>query len=197
MALTEICMIRHGETDWNKEKRIQGKTDIPLNKTGESQAQVCCAAAKEFEPTVLITSPLARAKVTAEIINMDLELPLHEMPDFVERSYGDAEGMNIEDRNRYFPDREMIPNVETFEALKERGIRGLEAVREKYAGERILIVSHGALINALLSIISKGELGTGITFLQNTSITTFACEDNGDWRVVDYNNTNHLAAVNE
>ncbi|WP_080876374.1 histidine phosphatase family protein [Oceanobacillus timonensis] len=194
--MTEICMIRHGETDWNKEKRIQGKTDIPLNKTGESQAKVCCAAAEKFEPTVLITSPLARAKVTAEIINKDLGLPLHEMPDFVERSYGDAEGMDIADRNRYFPDREMIPNVETFEALKERAMKGLEEVCEKYPGERVLIVSHGALINALLSIISKEKLGTGITFLQNTSMTTFACE-HGEWRVVDYNNTNHLAAVNE
>ncbi|UUI03851.1 histidine phosphatase family protein [Oceanobacillus jeddahense] len=196
MALTEICMIRHGETNWNKEKRIQGNTDIPLNETGKSQAEVCCAAAKQFEPTVLITSPLARAKVTAEIINKDLRLPLHEMKAFVERSYGDAEGMTIEDRNRYFPDREDIPNVETFEDLKQRGLKGLEEVCERYPDERVLIVSHGALINSLLSVISKGELGTGITFLQNTSITKFAHE-NGEWRVIDYNNTDHLAAVNE
>ncbi|MFD1389008.1 histidine phosphatase family protein [Oceanobacillus oncorhynchi subsp. oncorhynchi] len=196
MTLTEICMIRHGETNWNKEKRIQGKTDIPLNETGKSQAGVCCAAAKQFEPTVLITSPLARAKVTAEIINQDLQLPLHEMRAFVERSYGDAEGMTIEDRNRYFPNREAIPNVETFEDLKQRGIKGLEEVCVRYPDERVLIVSHGALINSLLSVISKGELGTGITFLQNTSITKFTCEK-GEWRVVDYNNTDHLTPVNE
>ncbi|GGP12947.1 histidine phosphatase family protein [Oceanobacillus neutriphilus] len=196
MDLTEICMIRHGETNWNKEKRIQGKTDIPLNETGKLQAGVCCTAAKQFEPTVLITSPLARAKVTAEIINQDLQLPLHEMKAFVERTYGDAEGMTIEDRNRYFPDRDHIPNVESFDHLKARGMKGLEEVCENYPDERVLIVSHGALINSLLSVISKGELGTGITFLQNTSVTKFSCE-NGEWRVIDYNNTEHLATVNE
>ncbi|WP_212926354.1 histidine phosphatase family protein [Oceanobacillus sp. J11TS1] len=194
--MTEICMIRHGETNWNKEKRIQGKTDIPLNETGKSQARACCEAAKNFEPTVFITSPLARAKTTAEIINQHVGLPLHEMKLFVERSYGDAEGMTIEDRNRYFPDRDNIPNVETLDALKARGMKGLEEVCEKYPGERVLIVSHGALINALLSVISNGELGTGVTFLENTSITKFACE-NGEWRVIDYNNTDHLTMVNE
>lgn len=189
-------MIRHGETNWNKEKRIQGKTDIPLNETGKLQAGVCCAAAEQFEPTVLITSPLARARVTAEIINQDLQLPLYEMKAFVERAYGDAEGMTIKDRNRYFPNRDHIPNVESFEQLQERGMKGLEEVCESFPGERVLIVSHGALINSLLSVISKGKLGTGITFLQNTSVTKFSCE-NGEWRVVDYNNIDHLAKVNE
>ncbi len=189
-------MIRHGETNWNKEKRIQGKTDIPLNETGKSQAEICCAAAKQFKPTVLVTSPLARARVTAEIINQNLKLPLHKMSAFVERSYGDAEGMTIEERNHFFPDRDAIPNVEPFEELKRRGMKGLEEICKKYPDERVLIVSHGALINALLSVISKGELGTGVTFLENTSITKFAFE-NGEWRVVDYNNTAHLATVNE
>lgn len=189
-------MIRHGETNWNKEKRIQGKTDIPLNETGKSQAGVCWEAAKRFEPTVLITSPLVRAKVTAEIINQHIGLPLHEMRAFVERSYGDAEGMTIEDRNRYFPDRDHIPNVESFDELKARGMKGLKEVCENYPNERVLIVSHGALINALLSVISEGKLGTGITFLENTSITKFSCE-NDVWRVIDYNNTDHLTAINE
>lgn len=189
-------MIRHGETNWNKEKRIQGKTDIPLNETGKSQAATCCEAAKQFAPTILITSPLLRAKVTAEIINTCLELPIHEMTEFVERSYGDAEGMTIEDRNRYFPDRNHIPNVEPFDALQKRGMAGLEKVCEAYPDERILIVSHGALINSLLSVISKGELGTGITFLKNTSMTTFIYE-NGEWSVGTYNKVDHLATVKE
>src|SRR5699024_6004320 len=93
--MTTIRLIRHGETNWNKEGRIQGKTDIPLNETGRIQAEECAASLKHSEWDIIISSPLKRAKQTAEIINKNLHLPIMEMSAFAERNYGDAEGMHF------------------------------------------------------------------------------------------------------
>lgn len=98
MAISSICFIRHGQTDWNKQGRLQGKTDIPLNDTGRKQAEACGKFLNAADYDVLICSPLQRAKETAQIINLHLILPLIEMDDFKERSFGDAEGMTMEER---------------------------------------------------------------------------------------------------
>ena len=109
--MTAICLIRHGETDWNALGKLQGRTDIPLNETGKKQAKETGAFLKGSDWDVIITSPLRRAKETAEIINQYLGLEIIEMEDFIERNYGDAEGMPFEERMRLYPDKE-YPNQE-------------------------------------------------------------------------------------
>jgi len=193
--MTEIYLVRHGETNWNKEGRVQGKTDIPLNETGKMQAERCYDGVKDFQPTILIASPLKRAKVTAEIMNQNWNLPLIEMEEFIERSYGDAEGMSLEERERFFPERN-IPNMEKLEDLKNRGISGLLKVCERFPEERVVIVAHGALINAILSVVSNGEIGTGKTRLNNTCINKLSYV-NECWEIIEYNNTEHLVKVND
>src|SRR5690606_40156857 len=94
--ITTICLIRHGETDWNAQRRIQGRTDIPLNEKGIQQARECRDFLKNSEWDVIITSPLKRAKQTAEIINEALNIDLIEMDDFIEKSFGDVEGVTLQ-----------------------------------------------------------------------------------------------------
>src|SRR5690625_4440025 len=124
-TITTICLIRHGETDWNAQGRIQGRTDIPLNSLGIQQAKECRDFLIDSDWDVMITSPLQRAKQTAEIINEGLKLPLIEMKDFVERSFGDAEGMTLKEREEKFPNRN-YPNQEERSALNERVIAGID-----------------------------------------------------------------------
>ncbi|GLO64591.1 MULTISPECIES: histidine phosphatase family protein [Oceanobacillus] len=193
--MTEIYLVRHGETNWNKEGRVQGRTDIPLNETGRMQAKLCFNGVKEFEPSILIASPLQRAKVTAEILNEQWGLPIIEMEEFKERSYGDAEGMTLADRERFFPDKD-IPNMEKLEDVKQRGIKGIQEVCQRFPNKKIVIVAHGALINAILSVISKGEIGTGKTHLNNTCINKLTFVDKV-FVIKDYNNTDHLITVND
>lgn len=102
--MTAVCLVRHGETDWNLQQKCQGKTDIPLNTTGERQARETGEYVKDFSWDIIVTSPLKRAKRTAEIINEYLHLPIVEMDDFKERDYGDAEGMPLEERTKRYPD---------------------------------------------------------------------------------------------
>lgn len=96
--MTRICLVRHGETDWNALGKLQGRTDIELNTTGRLQAEDCGRFLAATTWNLIITSPLQRAKRTAEIIQTYIHVPLIEMIAFIERSYGDAEGMSPEER---------------------------------------------------------------------------------------------------
>lgn len=188
--MTTICLIRHGETDWNAIGKLQGRTNIPLNNKGIEQAEECGTFLIPSDYDVLIASPLKRAKHTAEIINTYLNLPLVEMKDFVERSFGDAEGMTVEERQALYPNRE-FPNKEDRQLFNNRVMTGIDKLAQTYSDQRILLVAHGAVINAILSTISKGELGSRKTTLKN------ACISNIDfykeqWNVKNYNKIDHL-----
>lgn len=96
--MTRICLVRHGETDWNALGMLQGKTDIPLNQKGINQAKECGEFLKSATWDVVVTSPLTRAKQTAEIVRRFIDKPLIELVEFIERDYGDAEGRTVEER---------------------------------------------------------------------------------------------------
>ncbi|MFC5465207.1 histidine phosphatase family protein [Lederbergia graminis] len=192
--MTTICLIRHGETDWNAEGRIQGRTDVPLNQNGLNQAKKCRDFLKNSEWDVIITSPLKRAQQTAEIINEALNLPIIIMDDFIERSYGDAEGMLLEVRRKFYPDGS-YPNQEERETLNNRVIAGVERIKQKYDGTKVIIVAHGAVINTLLATFSNGEIGSGKTRLGNACISHIHFQ-NGIWVIKDYNQINHLTKSN-
>jgi len=193
--MTSICLIRHGETDWNREGRIQGIADIPMNETGMAQAEKCAAFLAQSKWDVIISSPLARAKQTAAIINKKLQLPIIEMAAFKERDYGDAEGMTRAEREEAFPDRE-FPNQETRESLINRVMSGIQKLHETYPGRKVLLVAHGGVINAILAALSNGEIGSGKTRLNHGCISNIY-HHQGKWNIKDYNQIAHLSIDNE
>lgn len=190
--MTQVCLVRHGETDWNKQGKVQGRTDIPLNETGVGQAEQAANHLEKEKWDVLVSSPLKRAKRTAEIIAEAAGIDrIIEMDEFVERDNRETAGMRIADVQTMFPDRK-IPGRELDKALQERGLRGLQLLLQQYPGQRILVVAHGGIINAILSSLSNGEIGTGKTSLKNTSLTRLryaACE----WKIEAVNVVAHLA----
>ncbi len=190
-TMTSICLIRHGETDWNKEGRIQGKTDIPLNEVGRLQAEKSAVFLSQSSWDAIITSPLTRAKLTAEIINQTLSLPLIEMSEFRERDYGDVEGLTFTERNDKFTGRD-CPNQETRDSVMERVMDGMQTILDTYPDKKILLVAHGGVINLILSTLSNGEIGTGKTTLINACISNIYY-DQDTWRVKDYNQIAHLS----
>lgn len=188
-------MIRHGETDWNALGKLQGKTDIPLNSTGVRQAEECRDFLKNDQWDLIVTSPLQRAKRTAEIINEGLHIPLIEMEEFAERSFGDAEGMTREEIEAKYPNRD-IPNQEERSALNERVMAGIEKINLKYGNKKVLLVAHGGVINAILSILSDGEIGSGKTKLINACISNINFREE-KWMINDYNQVGHLSKYKE
>lgn len=189
-SLSFICLVRHGETDWNVVRKIQGRTDIPLNEKGIIQAQYCKKYLSKFQWDVIVSSPLQRARQTAEIINTELRLPFIVMDEFIERHYGDVEGLTIEERSSMFPDFQ-CPNQENFELVKNRVMEGINKLHQIYPNKKTIVVAHGGVINTLLFVLSNGEIGSGKTKLFNGCLSHIYLYKN-EWKIKNYNQTSHL-----
>ncbi len=167
--MTRLILIRHGQTEWNLARRIQGSTDIPLNDTGRAQAADAAALLQDhIDPatTRLVASDLSRARETAEIIGAWLGLGVPRLyPELRERAYGDAEGLDTTEFARRWGDwwSAAVPNAESREDLRERAVRGLslalaDASHEAdFADGTLVVVSHGALIREVIGHASADE----------------------------------------
>ena len=182
-----ICVIRHGETDWNAAGRIQGREDIPLNENGRKQAEQCGLALKnQGEWDVVVTSPLLRARQTAEIIAELLNIAeIIVDDDLIEMDYGMASGKTREECAVLFPDGEWDV-VESREVLRDRVYGAVMRNADKFSPKNILLVSHGGAINALLAKMTDGEIGSGKTRLKNGCMNMFTYEA-GRLEMVFYN----------
>jgi broad specificity phosphatase PhoE len=153
--MTVNGQVRHGETDWNLGGRMQGSSDIPLNDTGRAQAAeaglLLASADWAFPWTGVLTSPLGRAVETGQIIARRLGLPmLGELPGIVERHYGIAEGMPVEEAYTRYPDRD-FPESEPEEQVTERALATLARLHADFPGQHLLVVAHGGLIRNVLT----------------------------------------------
>ncbi|MFA1819942.1 histidine phosphatase family protein [Virgibacillus oceani] len=191
--MTTICLIRHGETKWNAAGILQGTTDIPLNTRGVKQAGACSAYLASSSYDVLITSPLKRAKQTAEIINQQLDLPFHMMDEFKERAFGEGEGMTFEERRAVYPDKD-YPNQEKEEDFHHRIMTGLHKVTKLNPNQKVLLVAHGAVIKAILKAFSNDENILENDRLMNGCISNIHFE-NKEWNVKNFNRTEHLPSL--
>lgn len=190
---TDIWLVRHGETEWNRTGRYQGTTDIPLNDIGLEQARLVAQRLAAEHWDAIIASPLSRALETARAIahaanRDDVDGTLD---DLTERAYGDAEGLTIAEREERWPDG-LWPGLEPQESIFARARRVLASVLANHARKRVILVSHGGLINAILHEISDGEQGTGVTRILNTSITRIATEDGEHWEIEAISDADHL-----
>lgn len=159
----KFYFIRHGETDWNKEKRLQGRTDIPLNETGRQQARDALKKIIPLNLDLIVSSPLIRAKETALIINETLRLPIHFDDRLVERCFGKIEGMRQIDIITY-PEHELFDLQIPFDAVGQRiplKAETIEAVAERAhfaithhlglpSHKNVLFCAHGAWFRSLI-----------------------------------------------
>jgi len=166
----KIYLIRHGETDWNVIGKLQGREDIPLNENGKMQAKICAQSLKNANCHAIITSPLQRAKQTAEIIANELSIEtIYEEIGLVERDFGKASGLMPNERIVKFPDGK-YDDMESWEDMRDRMMLALRKITEDFSGNDVIIVSHGSAINSVLAKISNYEIGSGKTTLKNTCI---------------------------
>lgn len=159
---SSIMLIRHGQTDWNKLSLMQGSSDIPLNDTGRAQARDTAQSLKErgFAFDVVVSSPLSRAKETADIIAEAFGVTVAGTYEgLIERGYGEAEGLDISAEARREPDA-YYSGVESERSVYTRGIDTLRQIARDYPGQRVIAVSHGSLIRRALSATHGREFGT-------------------------------------
>jgi uncharacterized phosphatase len=186
------AFIRHGQTDWNLADRLQGSSDIPLNDTGRTQALEAAGVLAGAPWRAIVSSPLSRARETAQIIADRLGIPLGPAyAELVERDYGTHEGENSTATIAAYPSRE-YPGAESLESVVARGRAGLARVADDYPDQDVVIVCHGTIIRYTLAALA----GRPLDGIRNGSISTF--ELDGDaWRVLTVNGSPLVAAVVE
>lgn len=188
--MKKICLIRHGETEWNKLSIIQGNTDIPLNDTGKSQAKVIGEYISSCKWDAIVSIHLKRANQTADIISDTLNI--HSITvdkNLAERNYGKVEGMKSEEVRIKYPDRN-YEGAEQWDSFKNRVFLSVLHQAKTINANNIIIVSHGGSINSVLHILSEGKIGSGITKLNNCCINMLNFD--GKRFAIEYFNKNIL-----
>lgn len=179
-----FAFIRHGQTNWNRDERLQGSSDIPLNDLGRQQAAdaVAVLAATGTTWDAIVSSPLSRARETAEIIAVGLGIELGPTyDDLIERHYGDGEGATAEVIAERWPDHN-YPGLESLDSVVARATRALDEIADTYGDKNVVIVCHGTLIRYTLSDFA----GTKLDAPRNGSVATFE-RDGESWRVLSVN----------
>ncbi|WP_432774608.1 histidine phosphatase family protein [Brevibacillus gelatini] len=191
---TIMYLVRHGETEWNQSRRIQGHSDIALNEHGRRQAELVADRFRSETIHAVYSSDLSRARETAAKIAANFSISVGTQPNLRERCYGQWEGLTYEEiRKRFENQDEASCGIETFEDMQRRVVAALTELAVKHQNEAIVVVSHGGLINSFLHYVTAGEQGTGITRIDNTGISVFRYADRR-WEVLQVNDTDHLEA---
>lgn len=170
---TKICLIRHGQTDWNNQKLIQGRIDNPLNDTGKAQLKIVGKYLKETDNIwdIIITSPLTRAIESATIVKNELDFQdeLIINPNVIEREFGKAEGETICEDIYNKITNDDVEGLEKSYELQARAYNAILDIANKYQGKNILIVTHSHFIKGLFTKISTDFTFT--TPLYNASLS--------------------------
>ena len=203
--MARLLLIRHGQSRWNVEGRIQGQLDVPLSALGERQAAALAGRLRAMPLAAVYASPLQRAAATAEAIAAPHELPVRILPDLTEIDHGDWQGhteleIAAADRERHalwtrLPGRVRMPNGERLFDVRRRSLAAVAALAAQHAGQTVAVVSHEVVIK----VVVAEALGLDYDHLSRLLI------DNTSLNVIDYageqprlvtlNDTAHLTAM--
>ena len=203
MEATRIIAVRHGETAWNVDARIQGQLDVGLNATGRWQARRVGEALAGEQISAVYSSDLGRAHETACTISEVTGVPVVAEEGLRERSFGMFEGKTFTEIHENWPDhaqnwRKRIPDWEPPEGgesllqLRERVTRTMHALAARHPGELIVIVAHGGVLDALYRVATGQEVNSPRTWeLPNGAINRLLWTPEG-FTLVGWSDTQHL-----
>jgi probable phosphoglycerate mutase len=158
--MTELIVIRHGETDWNRQHRFQGQIDVPLNAAGQAQARRLAERLADEAFDVVVASDLARARMTAEAATSARGLPMRTEPLWREQAFGVLEGLDVPTIVKSHPelwaqwirhdaDYALPGGGESVRNFHARVWRAVQALAEQHAGDRIAVFTHGGVLDML------------------------------------------------
>ena len=192
MTVTTFALIRHGQTDWNAQRRLQGSTDIPLNDVGRDQARDAVEALGGYEWDAIVSSPLSRAAETADLIAAGLGLTVaRRVPDLTERSFGPAEGMQDGPELDALRTPGGFRGAEDEDEAAGRGLAALEALADEFRGGRLLVVTHGSLLRVSLS----RAVGRTLPSIDNAVLNLAHHHPADGWNLEYFNGERLTAAV--
>ncbi|MDB5744897.1 MAG: phosphoglycerate mutase [Polaromonas sp.] len=199
---TRIIAIRHGETTWNVDTRIQGHLDIPLNATGRRQAARMAMALRDEPLTAIYASDLTRAWETAHYLGRAHDLPVIPEPGLRERGFGDFEGKTFAEIELLLPEQSQRwrkrepefapPGGESLATLNHRVVEAAERLAARHPGELIALVGHGGVMDVLYRAATRLPLQAPRTWtLGNAAINRLLWTAQG-FTLVGWADTQHL-----
>lgn len=199
---TRFCLVRHGETDWNGEKRIQGRIDIDLNAAGEAQARAVAAGLRQQAFAAVYSSDLLRAWRTAQIAVAGRRLGVSPTPTLRERDFGVLQGLTPAEASLLSPHafrhhRARTPDYdcETGESLIDFAARvtaGLQALAERHRGHSVLAFTHGGVLDVVYRAATGRTLDAPRDFaLPNAAFNWLEYGADG-WRLIAWADCRHL-----
>lgn len=193
--MTRIIITRHGETEWNREGRAQGRTDIPLNENGLEQARRLARRLKDEQIDVIYSSPLSRAIETARAVKeFHPEALIVEDEDLVEISMGMSEGTRLDGewKEELLFDAPVRPEGESPKQVMERSVRAIDRIVLENPGKSVLIVCHAG-VKRMLAMHLRDHTWDEIKDVRfgNTSVSIFSLIDGGKTEEL-FNCTDHL-----
>ena len=202
MDFTRITAIRHGETAWNVDTRIQGQLDIELNDTGHWQARQVANALLEEECAAIYSSDLRRALATAQAIGEQLGLTPVRTLGLRERAFGAFEGKTWAEIERDHPDdarrwRQREPDWspeggETLRAVRERVDLTCTEIARRHPGEHVIVVAHGGVLDVMYRLATRLEIQAPRSWeLGNASINRLLWTEEG-FALVGWGDVRHL-----
>ena len=163
MTATTILLVRHGETDWNRDRRVQGHTDVPLNETGRKQAHALVDDLAGETFSAVYSSDLARALETATILAGPRSLTVTALATLREKHFGTWEGLTDAEALARFPDAHTTGwgDGETTDEMADRVLAAVRGISESNGGGCVLVVTHGGPMRAVLRHCSAedGRIG--------------------------------------
>lgn len=176
---TLFYLVRHGQTDWNREDRLQGHTDIPLNEMGRMQAIQLSEQLKDIPFHAVFSSDLKRAFETASLIVGSRSFSIKTDPRIRERNFGSWEGLTVD----YIQFLKQTPaDIETDSAMIERSLHFLNETAQRLSGQTVLVVAHGGLIRTLLYEFLQLHHQKFSIEVKNTALVKISF-NNGKWKV--------------
>jgi len=181
VSAIRIFLVRHGETEWNRIPRFQGRSDVPLNQMGREQARALAMALQDEPIQAVYSSPLARALETANIIkDYHPSIPLFEEPGFIEMDLGAFEGMEPQDWIEKYPHLRKVwqetpssikmPGGESLQEVQKRAMEALEQITQNYPPRStVLVASHNFVIRTILCRALGESLDRFREFKQGTA----------------------------
>ncbi len=199
---TEIYFVRHGQTEWNIERRYQGWADSPLTEQGVNQAKALSKHIENVHFDAIYCSPRGRAQETAKIVRGNRDLEIITVDDFKEINVGEYEGRLYDDMKNENPDLYhgfwesadlFLPKTgESFTDVGNRTYPALLKIAERHPGQRVLIVSHAVAIMSALNKIAGIPLNRFWEKMLHQTSLSIAEYENGEFSIAKYGSTEHL-----
>jgi probable phosphoglycerate mutase len=206
--MTQIVLVRHGQTEWNRVERFRGRFDVPLNEIGLAQAAATGRRiAAEWRPVAVYSSPLTRAVQTAEAVARHFDLPVQPELGLIDIDYGEWQGLTPDEARVRWPEivedwyhapqRAHIPGGETVEQVRARGVATVRTRAARHTDQTIVLVGHTVINRAILLGIMGLNTDRFWRLRQDTcAINVFETEGD-DFVLVSLNGTHHLRTVHE